>query len=116
MPATSVIALLGPGVPTKGMPRSRARGFFAAVMINPDDEERRLRSGLGLPGQNFRHVDALDARDAIDLAKDTIAVPQVEVRRLEVGGVERGVAATARPRFVLRHLQDPRAQAVAAQI
>ena len=34
-PATSVMALSGPGVPSKGTPRSRARGFPAGAPAVP---------------------------------------------------------------------------------
>src|SRR4029079_17278171 len=35
-PATSVIALSGPGTPSKGIPRSRARGLVPADMSEDD--------------------------------------------------------------------------------
>src|SRR5580658_836801 len=38
-PATSVMALSGPGVPSKGTPRSRARGFPESTGTGADDDD-----------------------------------------------------------------------------
>src|SRR5271165_4389295 len=54
-PRTSVIALLGPGVPSKGTPRSRARGLVWAETVAARMQraaitaEQRMRVGMGPP-------------------------------------------------------------------
>ena len=39
-PATSVIAFSGPGVPSNGMPRSRARGSAAPASVDIQTQTR----------------------------------------------------------------------------
>ena len=44
-PLTSVMALLGPGVPSKGTPRSRARGLGWAVARAQKSDEKNEEIG-----------------------------------------------------------------------
>src|SRR5450631_361593 len=48
-PATSVIALRSPGVPSKGTPRSRARGFDAGTFEGADVADKDARMNKKTP-------------------------------------------------------------------
>src|SRR5262245_13604770 len=86
MPATSVIAFSGPGVPSNGMPKSRARGFTGDWPFSVAGRAVRATAAVGsvrlISGPRARSVGHLlehfvDHRDgSIDLF-----VRCVEVRR-----------------------------------
>ncbi len=73
-PATSVIAFSGPGVPSKGTPRSRARGSPAAAAVGTRGRLSRTgrtrfmsglprRAGRRVPRRDFTGLRAAGARD-----------------------------------------------------
>src|SRR5260370_28990357 len=65
-PRTSVIALLGPGAPSKGTPRSRARGLVwaetaAARMLRVTTRaDQRMRIGMESPANEAVYKDGLE--------------------------------------------------------
>src|SRR5271163_3237331 len=58
-PWTSVIALLGPGVPSKGTPRSRARALVCADAARAQERINRAKAARVAEGGNDVHLDRL---------------------------------------------------------